>query len=93
MDEYHLEEILQVDFPDLRRIITKVELLDYLLKRFVHSSLKEARVFNFKYHIREQKIQFYNKMEKTDSIPTNFEKIMKDQTLAEFEKKTSKGNL
>ena len=91
LNEYKFTEILQVDFPDIRRIITKVELLDYLLRRFVHSNLKDARIFNFKFQIREEKIKHYNKMEKEESLPIDFDAQMKQKTLKIVEQDQIKG--
>ena len=91
LDEYTIHEIIEIDFPDIHQIITKAELLDYLLRRFVHSNLKQARVFHFKFQILEQKIEYYKTMQEKDKLPQDFEKIMKEQTLDKIEKTPKKG--
>ena len=57
----------------------------------MHSSLKQARVFNFKYQLRDQKAEFYDQMKKDEPIPQDFDKVMKDQTLKEVDLKRKKG--
>ena len=41
--------------------------------------------------MRDQKAEYYNKMEKDEAIPLDFEKTMKDQTLKEVELRTDQG--
>ena len=91
-DDYTIEEILQVDFPDFRRILSKAEVLDYLLRRFVHSNLQQARVFHFKFQIRQQKAEYYTHMNQNDSLPEDFEQTMKRQTLEVVEGDTNQGD-
>ena len=91
LNQYTAEEMLQIDFPQIRKIVTKAELLNYLLKRFVHSNLKQARIFHFKKENLTQKLQYYKDKGENYEQPDDFDILMKQKTLKEIEARHQNG--
>ena len=88
-DVYTIDEMLFLDFPDPRSIFTKTQLLDFFLRRFVHSNLKHARYAHFKSKNSNTKVKHYNDKElKNDP---EYEQKMKNETIKELEKEIDDG--
>lgn len=90
--EYTIEEFLQVDFPNIYKVVTKAELLNYMLKRFVHSNLKHARYSHFKHKALMRKVQYYEEKEGQPQISEEeLQKFTKKETMEEIESGKGKG--